>query len=540
MTRIIRYLLDNPLIPWVLVILVVVVGWQALVDTPVDAIPDISENQTIVFTQWPGRSPQDVENQVTYPLSSELQGIPGVKEVRGLSGFGFSQIYVVFEEDTPFYWARTRVLERLSTASGGLPPDAKPKLGPDATAIGQVFWYTLEGDNVDLATLRTLQDYVVRYALQAVKGVSEVASIGGFVRQYQVDVDPRRLAHYGLDVADVQRAVSESNLDVGAKTLERSGMEFVIRGLGFIKTLADVENIVISSQEAVPVFLKHVANVTLGPDFRRGALADEKGERVGGVVTMRFGDNPRRVIEGVREAIDQLGSALPKGVRIVPFYDRTQLVDETIGTLRQALLEEIAVTLVVILLFLLNVRASLIVAVTLPLAVLMAFIAMRWVGVGSNIMSLAGIAIAIGTMVDMGIVMSENIFSRLLQPFEGKPRAQVVAEAAGEVAPAIITAVATTVVSFIPVFFLTGQAHKLFAPLAWTKSFALVAALLAAIVVVPLLCHLFLRDGDDRHRLGRFFRWPGVALMAGVGVWLGSRLPALGVFEGAAPIWPAL
>ncbi len=473
--------------PIALVVVIVAAGIHAVRETPVDAIPDISENQAIVFTRWSGRSPQDVENQVTYPLSTDLQGIPGVREVRGLSGFGFSQIYVVFEDDVPFYWARTRVLERLSTAKAGLPKDATPELGPDATPLGQVFWYTLEGEGQDLATLRSLQDYVVRYALQAVPGVSEVAGVGGFVRQYQIDVDPRRLLHYGLDVADVQRAVSASNIDVGAKTIERSGMELVVRGLGAIEKLADVEDIVVTARDGVPIFLKHVADVSFGPDFRRGALADEHGERVGGVVTMRFGENPRRVIEGVQAAIDTLQTALPKGVRIVPFYDRTQLVDETMGTLETALLEELAVTVAVILLFLLNVRASLIVAVTLPLAVLLAFIAMRVVGVGSNIMSLAGIAIAIGTVVDMGIVMSENIFSRLNDAPDGADRRAVIADAATEVAPAIITAVATTVVSFLPVFLLTGQAHKLFAPLAWTKTFALTAALLVATAFVPVL-----------------------------------------------------
>ena len=519
--------------------MLIVGGWAALQATPVDAIPDISENQTIVFTRWDGRSPQDVENQITNPLATKLRGVPNVKEVRGLSGFGFSQIYVVFEDNTPFYWARTRVLERLATARAGLPEGAEPELGPDATPLGQVFWYTVEGEGYDLATLRSLQDYTIKYALQAAPGVAEVASVGGYVRQYQIDVDPSRLAHHNVTVADVRRALAEANLDVGAKTLERGGMELVIRGLGFIKGVDDIKALTVKSTDGVPLRIEHVATVTPGPDFRRGALADERGEQVGGVVTMRFGENPRKVIEGVKKAIERLEPALPDGVRIVSFYDRTHLVDETMGTLRTALFEEMLITLVIILLFLLNARASLIVAVTLPIAVLAAFIAMRLMGIGSNIMSLAGIAIAIGTMVDMGIVVTENVMSRLLdQP--NRDRADVVAEAAGEVAPAIMVAVATTVVSFLPVFFLTGQAERLFTPLAWTKTFALLSALAVAIGLVPVLCHLFLTDPASRGRWATRLRFPLTLGMTLLGAWLGSHLGEAGVFPELRPLWPAL
>ena len=541
MTRLIRYLLREPIVPMVITTIIVIGGVIALQNTPVDAIPDIAENQSIVFTEWTGRSPQDVENQITYPLSAQLQGISGVKEIRGLSGFGFSQIYVVFHDGVDFYWARTRVMERLQTASGSLPEGVRPQLGPDATPLGQIYWYTLEGPGYDLGTLRSLQDWVVRYTLQAVPGVSEVASVGGFVKQYQVDVNPNRLDAYGVTIDDVRQAISRANIDVGAKTLERSGMELVIRGLGFVKSLEDVERIVVAERDGVPIYISNIADVRFGPDFRRGALANEHGERVGGVVTMRYGENPREVIQRVKEAIDSLEDALPPGVRIVSFYDRTQLVDETIGTLRTALIEEMLVTVCVILLFLLNFRTSLIVAVTLPIAVLMAFMAMRLVGVGSNIMSLAGIAIAIGTMVDMGIVMSENIFARL-QERSDEDSASVVAEAAGEVAPAIMTAVATTVVSFLPVFFLTGQAAKLFRPLAWTKTFAMVGALVVAIGLVPVLCHLLLRTrARSAPTVARVaLRLLGIVAATAAGTWVGYSLPEQGILAYLRPEWPAM
>ncbi len=536
----IRYLVDHPLVAGVLTFAVIAIGVDALRNTPVDAIPDISENQAIVFTEWPGRSPQDVENQITYPLSAGLQGIPGVTEIRGLSGFGFSQIYIVFEQDIPFYWARTRVQERLQTARKGLPSAAVPRLGPDATPLGQVFWYTLEAPGYDLGTLRSLQDWVIRYTLQALPGVSEVASVGGYVRQYQVDVDPDRLRARRLSVNDVQRAISRANVDVGAKTVERSGMELVVRGLGFIRSVEDVENIVVASREGVPVFVHNVADVSMGPDFRRGALANEHGERVGGVVTMRYGENPREVITHVKEAIEGLKSALPDGVRIVPFYDRTILVDETMATLKTALLEEVAVTVVVLLLFLLNIRTSLIVAVTLPIAVLMAFAAMRLIGVGSNIMSLAGIAIAIGTMVDMGIVMSENIFSSLLSSDGSRSRSEVVADAAAEVSPAIVTAVATTIVSFLPVFMLTGEAGRLFSPLAWTKTFSIAAALIVAIALVPVLCHLLLRDPKPSPAGRAWLKYLAAVVVSIGGYIIGSRLPSFGVLAYLRPVWPGI
>lgn len=535
--RLIRFSVASP---WMVVLLALVAGgagWIALDQTPVDAFPDISENQVIVYTEWMGRSPQDMENQVTYPLSSELQGIPGVKDVRAMSGFGMSQIYVVFEDGIDFYWSRTRVLERLASIQGRLPAGVVPQLGPDATALGQVFWYVLEGPG-DLDELRSLQDYVVRYALQTVDGVAEVASVGGFVRQYQIDVDPRRLQAFGLTMGAVMEAVQRGNIDVGAKTIESAGMEMIVRGLGFIKRIEDVESLVVTARAGVPIYVRDVGTVQLGPDFRRGALADEHGERVGGVVTMRFGANPRDVIDGVKAKLAEIAPSLPPGVRVVPFYDRTQLVDETLGTLNEALLQELLITLCVVILFLLHLRTSLIVAATLPLAVLLAFIGMRALGLGADIMSLSGIAIAIGTVVDMGIIMSENVYSSLTERRPGQSRAAAITEAAAEVGPAIMTAVSTTVVSFLPVFYLTGQSGKLFKPLAWTKTFAMVSAVILAVTLVPALCRLFLRETDDGRPGLAVRRVRGVSVVAfgGIGALVGWRLPAAG-FLGLVQPW---
>jgi Cu(I)/Ag(I) efflux system membrane protein CusA/SilA len=505
MTALVRFAVRNPFITLALTALCVVWGWSAWRDKTVDAIPDISENQTIVQTEWPGRSPQDVEDQITYPLSTALAGVKGVKEIRGLSGFGFSQLYVVFEEDIrffskgmvdDFYEARTRVLEKLASVSKDLPDGVVPELGPDATALGQVFWYTIEGP-YDAARLRSVQDFVVRYELQTVPGVAEVASVGGMVREYQVDVDPNLLRHHGVSVLAVKRAIREGNLDVGAKTIESAGMESIVRGIGFLKSVEDIEEVVVrAGADHSPVRVRDIGEVRIGPAFRRGALADHRTEQTGGVVVMRFGANPREVIRGVRDAIlrlnDPANGALPEGVRIAPFYDRTQLIDETVETLEHALLLELWITILVVVLFLLHLRSSLIIAATLPIAVLMSFIAMEALGVDSNIMSLTGIAIAIGTMVDMGIVMTENVYSGLVRNQGKRGTAEVVEEAAIEVAPALATAIATTIVSFLPILFLTDMEGKLFRPLAWTKTFALAAAAITGVLVVPVLCRVFL------------------------------------------------
>ncbi len=350
-------------------------GIWALRTTPVDAFPDISENQIIVSTQWAGRSPDDVQDQITYPLSVELQGIPGVKQVRGMSGFGFSRIYVVFEDNVDFYWARTRVLERLGGLGDLLPGDALPELGPDATPLGQIYWYTVEGPQ-DLGTLRTIQDYTIRYALQSIPGVSEVSSIGGFVMEYQVDVDPNRLYNYGIDIQQVMEAISRSNIDIGARTIEASGMEYIVRGTGFLNGIEDLEQVLVASRDGIPIMLGDISAITTGPAFRRGALADHNGEVAGGIVVMRKDANPVSVIDAVEERLAEIAPALPEGVTITPYYDRRELVLETVGTLSSAIIMEMLITLIVILIFLVHLRSSLIVTFTLPFAVLLCFAAM--------------------------------------------------------------------------------------------------------------------------------------------------------------------
>ena len=493
-------------------VIVVIYGCYCAKQVPIDAIPNVGENQVIVLTSWPGRSPKDIEDQVTYPLSVALLAVPQAESVRGKSLFGYSFVQVTFADNTDFYWARSRVAEQLGTATANLPEGVVPTLGPDATGLGQIFYYVLKPPaGMDLAQLRSLQDFVVKYELQSVPGVSEVASVGGYVRQYQIDVDPDKLRFYDIPLDRLIKAVKDSNIDVGAKTIESNGMEFIIRGRGFIgadsgpqQAIEDIEQTVVHTREGVPVRIRDLGAVQLGPDFRRGAIDFNGVEAVGGVVAMRHGENPRAVIARVREKIEQIEPAL-NGVTIEAVYDRTGLIDETIGTLTKALTEEIIITAVVVLLFLLHVRASLVVALTLPISVLIAFIGMQHFDVDANIMSLAGIAIAIGTMVDMGIIVSESIYDRIAvwekegQPGGQKQRVKIVNDAAAEVAPAVVTAVTTTIISFLPVFMLTGRDYKLFAPLAWTKTFSLLAALIVAITTVPLLGRLLL--SSNRFRL---------------------------------------
>ncbi len=482
-------------------------GWYAMCNVPLDAIPNVGENQVIVLTQWAGRSPKDVEEQITYPLSVALQAVAGAESVRGKSMFGFSFVQVTFDDSVDFYWARSRVAEQLTTVSGSLPEGATPALAPDATALGQIYYYVLQPpeDGLDLAELRSKQDFFIKYSLQSVEGVAEVASIGGYVRQYQVEVDPDKLRYHNIPLSTVIGAVKASNIDVGAKTVESNGMEFIVRGKGFIgsgktesETIDQIHKTVVITRDGVPVRVGDLARVQTGPAFRRGALDFNGREAVGGVVVMRHGENPRDVIQRVKKKITALESELD-GIKIHGVYDRTMLIDETVATLSGALLHETLITIAVMVLFLLHVRASLVIAVTLPMAVLMAFIAMNVFGVDANIMSLAGIAIAIGTMVDMGIIILENVYGGLARwESEGSPggarrRLEVIHESASEVVPAVITAVSTTIVSFLPVFFLTGRDYRLFAPLAWTKTFALAASLIVAVTVVPLLCRIFLK-----------------------------------------------
>ncbi len=518
----IRFFLENRF--FTLILLLMLVGWGLVTapfqwseklrlnlpadPVPVDAIPDIGENQQIVFTEWPGRSPQDIEDQITYPLTSSLLGVPGVKTIRSSSIFGVSSIYVIFDDATEFYWSRSRILEKLNSLPKGLLPDGvQPALGPDATGLGQIFWYTLEGRDEagnpaggwDPQELRSIQDYTVRYALASASGVSEVASIGGFVKEYQVDVDPVAMEGYGVSLAEVSKAVRESNLDIGAKTLEVNQAEYLVRGLGYVKKLEDLENAVVRTVNNTPVRIKDIARVSLGPASRRGALDKSGAEAVGGVVVARYGANPLEVINHVKAKIEEISAGLPtkylsdgraSKLTIVPFYDRTQLIKETIGTLEEALSLEVIITIVVVLAMLLNLRASVLISSLLPIAVLMSFIAMRYFGVDANIVALSGIAIAIGTMVDVGIVLTENVTRHLADKGERK-LLDLILEAAGEVAPAIITAVMTTVVSFVPVFTLEAAEGKLFRPLAYTKTFALLAAILVALVILPTLAYWF-------------------------------------------------
>ncbi|UCC95620.1 MAG: efflux RND transporter permease subunit [Candidatus Omnitrophota bacterium] len=481
--------------------LLIVWGISSMKDTPVDAIPDIGELQILVYADWPGRSPKDVEDQVIYPLTTGLMGTPKVKVIRSTSAFGFGLVNMIFEDGTDFYWARTRVLERLDFAKRGIPQDAEITLGPDATALGQVFWYTVEGQGYDLAELRSIQDWYVRYQLNAVEGVSEVASVGGYVKQYQIDIDPNKLIAHDIKIHQVIDAVQKSNIDVGAKVFEEGGMEFVVRGVGFIKNISDIENIVIEAKNGVPIYVKNVATVTIGPEFRRGALDKHGQEVTGGVVLMRYGENPLKVIERLKEKIKELSVGLPKGVKIVPFYDRTGLILRSINTLKTALTQEIIITIFVIVVFLLHFWGSLVISIVLPIGILISFILMRQVGVDANIMSLGGIAIAIGVMVDSGCVLVENIYRRItesrkernVQKLPADQRLSVCIGAAQEVGKPVLFALLTTIVGFIPVFVLTGQAGKLFRPLAFTKTFAMAGAALIAIILLPTLSYYFLR-----------------------------------------------
>ncbi len=464
----------------------------------IDAIPDIGENQQIVFSEWPGRSPKDIEEQLTYPLSSALQGLPGVKRIRGTSAFGFSTIYIIFDEDIDFYWARSRILEKLSSVDSIVPEGVTPMLGPDATGLGQVFMYTIENsdtatDKKSLDELRAIQDFYAKFHLQSVSGVSEVASVGGFIREYQVDIDPRKLLAYDVHFTQVIKSIQNSNLDVGAEVIEQGEREMVIRGVGFLRSIEDIENVVVGVKNGTPIRVRDVSSVGTGPGFRRGALDKNGQEAVGGIVTMRFGANPQEVIDNVKKRLEEIKDGLPNGVVIKPFYDRTELIQKTLGTVYSALTQEVIITVFVVMFFLIHLRASLLVTLTLPFGVGISFIFMDQLGIDSNIMSLSGLVIAIGTMVDMGIIITENIYSALANNTEPKRRIDVIVEAAREVAGPILTAVLTTIVTFIPVFALEGAEGKLFGPLAWAKTLAMFGAVIVAIILVPALSSFFLK-----------------------------------------------
>ncbi len=496
--KIIEYSARNRVVILMIFALVVAWGVWAVYKTPVDAIPDLSDNQVIVFTEYPGRSPQVVEDQVTYPLAVNLQGLPRVKAVRASSAFGFSMIYVIFEDKADIYWARTRVLERLNYAASLLPPNVRPTLGPDGTGVGHVFWYTLEGKGYDLEQLRTLQDWFVRYQLNTVPGVAEVASIGGYVREYQIDLDPHRLFAYNIKVDQVMEAVKRSNNDVGGRLLEQADAEFLIRGKGYIKSPKDLEDIVVGADmRGTPVYVKNLGTVQMGGAIRRGLLdLNGEGEAVGGIVVMRYGENAKDVIDRVKEKIASLEQGLPPGVKIKVAYDRSDLIMRAVDTLKHALLEESVVVSLVILAFLLHFQSSLVIVLTLPIAVLISFITMKLMGVTSNIMSLGGIAIAIGVLVDAGVIMVENCYRHLseLPPEERQERRlEVIISSAKQVGRAIFFSLAIIVLSFVPVFLLEGQEGKMFHPLAFTKTFSMVGSAFIAITLVPVLMYFFMR-----------------------------------------------
>ncbi|MBR9916092.1 MAG: efflux RND transporter permease subunit, partial [Algicola sp.] len=557
----IKFLIENKLVA--VLLLVLFVGWGT-VNAPfnrdtgflpsnpvaVDAIPDIGENQQIVFTKWDGRSPQDIEDQITYPLTTSLLGIPGVKTIRSSSMFGFSSIYIIFEEDIEFYWSRSRILEKLnSLPSGLLPEGVNPALGPDATGLGQIFWYTLEGrdenGNVtggwDLQELRSIQDYYVKYALSSASGVSEVASIGGYVQEYQVDVNPELMRQYNIGLHHVVKAVKESNKDIGAQTLEINQAEYLVRGLGYVKSISDIENAVVTSEDYTSIRIKDIGKVSLGPATRRGLLDKEGAEVVGAVVVARYGANPMEVINNVKEKINELSAGLPSKVladgrtsqvTIVPFYDRTELIQETLGTLNEALTLEILITILVIIIMVFNLRASILISGLLPVAVLMVFIAMKLFGVDANIVALSGIAIAIGTMVDVGVILSENIIRHLDEDDGTQSINTVVYNATAEVSGAIVTAVMTTIISFIPVFTMIGAEGKLFRPLAFTKTFALTASIIVALFLIPPFAAFLFRKKNIKNTFKYVLN--GVLIAFGIvaivyGYWLGLILIAFGI-----------
>ncbi|WP_033960353.1 efflux RND transporter permease subunit [Psychroserpens jangbogonensis] len=557
----IKFLIENKLVA--VLLLALFIGWGTVNapfnwetgflpsnPVPVDAIPDIGENQQIVFTKWDGRSPQDIEDQITYPLTTSLLGISGVKTIRSSSMFGFSSIYIIFDEDVDFYWSRSRILEKLNSLPNNLLPDeVNPSLGSDATGLGQIFWYTIEGrdenNNVtggwDLHEIRSVQDYYVKYALSSASGVSEVASIGGYVQEYQVDVNPELMRQYNIGLHQIVKAVKESNKDIGAQTIEINQAEYLVRGLGYIKSISDIENAVVTSEDFTSIKIKDIAKVTLAPKVRRGILDKEGAEVVGGVVVSRYGANPLEVINNVKSKINELSAGLPSKVlkdgrtsqlTIVPFYDRSELIKETLGTLNEALTLEILITILVIIIMMFNLRASILISGLLPVAVLMVFIAMKLFGVDANIVALSGIAIAIGTMVDVGVILSENIIRHLEENKEKLSVNEVVYNATTEVSGAIITAVLTTIISFIPVFTMIGAEGKLFRPLAFTKTFALTASIIVALFLIPPFAS-FLFQKRSIKKVSKFLINSLLILLGIVaifyGYWLGVILIAFGV-----------
>ncbi|MEC5128108.1 efflux RND transporter permease subunit [Verrucomicrobiales bacterium BCK34] len=557
--KFIHFCLTNKLI--VLLITFMLLTWGVLVapfdwevggvprsQVPVDAIPDIGENQQIIFTEWMGRSPQDVEDQITFPLTTALLGIPEVKTIRSYSYFGFSSIYVIFKESAEWDWSRAKILEKLnSLPAGTLPENVSPALGPDATALGQVFWYTLEGRDKDgkpaggwdPQELRSVQDFYVRYALQSTDGVAEVASVGGFLKEYQIDVNPDAMRAFGVTLEQIFKAVKDANMDVGARTIEINRIEYVIRGRGFLTSLEDLRETAVAARGDIPITLDEVADISFGPALRRGVLDKAGAEAVGGVVVARYGANPMETIKNVKESIATISAGLPSKtledgtvsrVTIVPFYDRTGLINETLDTLNIALVQEILITVIVVLLLVFHLRSSLLISFILPGAVLLTFVGMKMFHVDANVVALSGIAIAIGTIVDMGIVLCENVLRQLEEADDDEPRLNVIFRACAEVGGAVLTAVMTTVISFLPVFAMEGSEGKLFKPLAYTKTFALIASVLIALAVLPPLIHMLYKKRIDlfSKRSPRIHSGFVIALAVVVAIILGQDWMPLG------------
>src|SRR4051794_4803997 len=486
-------------------------GLYALRTLPLDAIPDLSDVQVIVYTEYPGQAPQVVEDQVTYPLATAMLTVPKSKVVRGFSFFGVSFVYVIFEDGTDPYWARSRVLEYLNAAARRLPTGVTPTLGPDATGVGWVYQYAILAKEKTLAELRSLQDWVVRFGASRAEGVAEVAAVGGFVKQYNVIVDPSRLRAQGISLTRLREAIRTSNTDVGGRTVELSEFEFMVRGRGYLKSTADIESIVLKTENGTPLRVRDVARVELGPDERRGLTElNGEGEVAGGIILQRFGANALNVIESVKARLAEVAASLPKGTEIVPVYDRSQLIEAAIETLKSTLIEESAIVALVCVVFLLHLRSALVAILMLPVGILMSFAAMKLLGLGSNIMSLGGIAIAVGAMIDAAIVMIENAHKHLERAPPVKSRVEILIEAASEVGPALFFSLLIITVSFLPIFTLESQEGRLFGPLAFTKTFAMASAALLSVTLVPALMIIFVRGRivpEHKNPINRFLIW---------------------------------
>ena len=542
--RVIELSAKNRLIVLLLYAAIIGFGVWATLRTPLDAIPDVSDNQVIVYVDWPGRSPQLVEDQVTYPLASNLQGLPNLKAVRAQSMFGFSLVYVIFDDDADIYWARTRVLERLNYVSALLPAGVTPRLGPEGTGVGHVFWYTLQSKTHDLGQLRSIQDWYLKLGLQSVDGVAEVASVGGFVKQYQVNLDPIKMAARGVSLERVIESVRRSNNDVGGRLIQVGQTEYIVRGIGYVKRASDLESIVVDAPGGTPIYLSSLGTVQLGSDIRRGLLEENgRGEVVGGIIVARYGENAKAVIDRVQARLKELEKGLPAGVTIRTAYDRSALIERAVATLKEALTEEAIIVSLVVIIFLLHGGSVITVLVGLPLSALISFILMRQFGITSNIMSLGGVALAIGEIVDASIVMVENAYRQLSEPEAGESRTRIdiIIHSAQQVGPAIFGSLLVMIASFMPVFLLTGREGKLFHPLAYTKTFAMIGASVLAITLVPVLMTFFMRGKmrpEEKNPVSRFFtrayepflRWSlkhGKAMLAINGLALLATIPLM-------------